>query len=890
MIEHAYLTEDDLYAEVYARTVARSGRERHWRDLLYALEEQGWIAWQAGILGGFEAPSRELERYVLPYLAERGEWDRFLRHALVAAQLRGMAEALEEGPVLASLAAAERLDLARALAARLPDPWRRARARAEIAAVLPPESPPFGALTREIEEDLKSGTALEPGSAALCLAGVARRLAYKLPRILAATIERFAHESPQQAGPVWRALAEGLFAAGELEDPQLWTALWSIDQARGLPVLRPPPERLEAWLRKIALEMADAPGAARWWLAWPAVEGAVRGGTGGSAWTTAAQLLGPMPLSLDWVKRAWSIWPVLSEERWHACAETAPSPEARVALRVARIGQESPPEPVDEARAAIEELTPGEAQLHLALRLLEQCNRQPRRTFEGRLAAVAYHLRRIRYAAPPGDLRRFLDLVAQTHGGKILRQQVEDVLWAPGSSAETLRHLAEHAGSETLLEELFERTEEHAAMAAESSAEGFELRQRVLIILAARLSVQREDLERFEDARERLLPEETDDLAEAAAEALAAAGLRGLAGVAADALPVGPRRLRVLVDVRPPGVDLDELLSPAGLYAAVADPRAVADELSCLSALLEVPEAPGSAEAIAREHLDGVADPGRRIEGLIDLARHAMAYQEARLPKRLRDFPAAVLPLKQALGVVPSDDWLLGVTPELVEVGARLGERQAVAEVEEAWERIGQLEGVPAERRSEAWLRLLGLLPRLLPGPRRSRRFEWLVGWLEARLSDVEGPREHLRAKLEAVRDGQPEPAVGEEDEISLDRLEDEVGGGALDASGPRTMPLRRRLWEVEDPALLPALAQATLRALDTEGKEGGENALRWFLNAYLAPRLGEGGGEVSRGRRERVRGAIEVSRRIVSEGVASPTGRARRPDGRGTGRAGGRR
>jgi len=56
----------------------------------------------------------------------------------------------------------------------------------------------------------------------------------------------------------------------------------------------------------------------------------------------------------------------------------------------------------------------------------------------------------------------------------------------------------------------------------------------------------------------------------------------------------------------------------------------------------------------------------------------------------------------------------------------------------------------------------------------------------------------------------------------------------------PRTAPLRRRLWEMTTVRALWDLASSVPAALATGGKQGGEVALRIFLNAHLAPRFGK--------------------------------------------------
>jgi len=82
------------------------------------------------------------------------------------------------------------------------------------------------------------------------------------------------------------------------------------------------------------------------------------------------------------------------------------------------------------------------------------------------------------------------------------------------------------------------------------------------------------------------------------------------------------------------------------------------------------------------------------------------------------------------------------------------------------------------------------------------------------------------------------------------------IDGDELDPLDPRHAPLRRALWDVDaaDGNLAP-LAEATINDLAAGGRPAGERALRLWLHAYLAPRLGH---EQPDGRRRNAR--IEVT------------------------------
>jgi len=94
----------------------------------------------------------------------------------------------------------------------------------------------------------------------------------------------------------------------------------------------------------------------------------------------------------------------------------------------------------------------------------------------------------------------------------------------------------------------------------------------------------------------------------------------------------------------------------------------------------------------------------------------------------------------------------------------------------------------------------------------------------------------------------------------------------ALDLDDPTTTRLRRRVWQAPRGETLPELARAALAALGAGGKPACEHGLRLFLNVYLAPRMGEEGGEEVRLRVAGVEAAEERARRL---GPPHPLSRA---------------
>lgn len=780
--------EKDLYRAKYlVRKAAVVDDPDLWKKLYDAIDTHGFFAHQAEVLGGFEQTTEDLERTLLPRVAEAGDWERFLHYAQTAAHLRGLAEALGEEPLVNELGRAGRSDLAESLVAQLSDPARRASLRAALAEPLSRSGEVFGHRLESVKKDLEEASG--DGAEAWCgaLEGVAWHLGPDLRACWSGWIESLP-EGPLR-DRVWRSVAESFLDRGDLEAPTLWRALAAIEDPDNL--LDFLPERLArlaprhplSFVERLREELSHLEASVLWRLALPMAS--TEKAAGNEILRRLVSELGPPPWTMELVTAGRALWPRLEMDEIEQICRSIRDPVVAVALRVVALeGTVEPPEvAVRQALAAVEAMPAGCEQLHWALRLLGVRASGSTSELAGPVAILARHLARLRYAAAAEDLVRFLDLVAAVFPSD-LRRQLESVLWAPESTAATLRTLAREATHPLLLEELFERAEECAALVADTPAEGFELRCGVLVSVSRQLCLSKGDLAPFETARERLLPEEEAGLRREVARGLAAVGRRDEAARVAAEISTGRRRLRTLLEVLPREAEPERqaLLTPQALYQAVADSGVVRDELNALAPLLEEPRAPLE---LARIHLDEVQSPGRRIEGLVDLAHHALDWQEEHFSRALQDRLAAVLPLKQALGVVESDLWLARVTPELVDVGARLGPRQAVAEVQEAWERVIGAEAVPWETREEVLVALLGRLERLFPAGGGRKRLRVLVEWLArspAAMADGPG-RQELRRNWHRLV-------------LWLSAVEARVLGGSERAWARRGLAPWRRRWD----------------------------------------------------------------------------------------------
>jgi hypothetical protein len=405
-----------------------------------------------------------------------------------------------------------------------------------------------------------------------------------------------------------------------------------------------------------------------------------------------------------------SLWPRLSDEELQELASELDDATSEAVLRILVLEGRRDQSSFEEALSILPAVLDGAARTSLSLRVLAAAPPAFAPEVRRHLNEVLARFAELQYAIPPSDLLCALDLVAR-HLPHRLRRAVEGALAAPGTGPVTLRILAGESQEDALLGELFERAETYAAMVAANAAEGFGLRGDVLVLLACRRIQRSRDLVVFDDAAKRLLPEEEDRLRAAAARALGS-DVSQLTKSLCQGIRDRRLQLQARLEVLPDGADPGDLVAPVALYRAAARLGPIEDELQALGGLLPEPRQPAR---LAEDHFEGMRSLGRRVEALADLARHALRYQARRFPPERQDRPAAILPLKEALGIVESDDWLVSLTSELVTIGSHLGPREAVAEVQEAFERVAGLE--PWERREEVLIGVVGLLdPLFLDG------------------------------------------------------------------------------------------------------------------------------------------------------------------------------
>ena len=699
-----------------------------WQSLFAAIDRRQLLARQAGCFDGFGVAAADLEQHALAGAVEVGDWERFVRYALVAVNLRGLAEALADEGILRTLTRQGRRLLAENIASQLPDPGLRAAAKAVIAAASA-GSAEAAALRRQVSDDLRmlpepSGEAAAGATLAAFLV-VARHLGSELEGEWPALARRLA-SWPVLASRLWLTVAD-CHARQGLASAALRQALRQVSDPAGLA------DTLRGWMR-VGGSVSDArdllfclPGGGDatlfWDLALVALDRQARTDSPG-AWEDfcQARAAGPaIPWSVAMIEAGRSLFGHLGAVQAKVLAASLPRPEHRAAFHVVRLEARPDPARARAALAAVRRLPALSGRLHWLLRLATALP-TAKAALRRRLGAAAgARLFECRYSAPAGDLGLYLDLVAATRGAE-LRREIENIVRAPGSGGATLLAMAESVDALPALEILFERAEIFAA-AAETSAEAFGLRSRLIILLASRLCVRRWSLDPLAAAVARLLPEEESELFAAVATALAHQQ-PALARQACAMIPDPRRQLaaELALDGAEPTTSGKELDLPR-LYNALASVAGAEDERLALALLAGPPlDLRGRIEDSALR----LRGKERRVQVLLDLARQALRLDERLHRNELRDPLGPLQLIRQSLTGLGADDRLLALTVELVELIAPLPMDRLLPELHEAFEvALLRFPEVPWPQRREA---LEGLLVRLRPvllqgcpwpGPRR---------------------------------------------------------------------------------------------------------------------------------------------------------------------------
>ena len=692
--------------------LARHAHEAGEWDFLFAqIETRDLLVRQAEQEKGFAQPMQDLERHVLPGTIALADWDRFIRYSLVAINLRSLAETLVEEEALRALARRNQIELARSLVAQLPDPARRAAARAVLADEKK-DGDLRSQLLREALDDLRAlPTSGEEGSAAM-LETVARYLGPELENELASLFGRF-DQTLAWKRRLWLALADGCRkrdwrhpgvrrALREVEDPHLLhEALrgWLSEGAIPEPAV----------LREIGQELAEDDGLL--WMTLLTTLGRRDWSTSDEAWEAWEEQArqGPaVPWSPLLMETGGRLFARFTPSQADRLAATLEDPALRAAYRVVRLEEAPDGERTQKALAAVRDLQLWGERLCWTLRLLlawREDHPGEKQERERLATSVAHALHEQRYVAPADDLRRFLDLAAEIFPRELPRL-LRVVMRAPETRPETLTAIMETARSPAVLENLFAEIEAYALVVSPTEAEGFELRARLIVRLACRLCKQKRDPQVLAEAAGRLLPEEQDDLYVAAARELAdlMSGEELIGKIRSPRLKTAAR-LAVL-GVTPGEGDFD----PRSLYESVAVVEGAEEEFLALDLLAEPALDP---ESLVEGPLASINSKVRQGQALIDLARTALELEEDLFEKGRRDPLAPLQLVRHSLSAVGSDERLAALTLDLLDLARYMEGPQAVTEFHEAVDVLAlRLERLPWPARRDA---LEILLARIQP-------------------------------------------------------------------------------------------------------------------------------------------------------------------------------
>ncbi|HXU30583.1 MAG TPA: hypothetical protein VN851_08415, partial [Thermoanaerobaculia bacterium] len=475
--------------------------------------------------------------------------------------------------------------------------------------------------------------------------------------------------------------------------------------------------------------------------------------------------------------------------------------------------------------------------------------------------------------AAAADLTRFLDLSAELLEPRDLGTFLDGVVWAPSADGKRLLEIARTARNDRVLSRLTRHAERYAAAVSKTQPEGFTLRGRLRSAASLRRCLLKRTLAPLADAIELLLPEEEDDLRFELALAFAREGLRDLALKAGKEIVDPRRRLLARLEGEAATTNRPKILS-RDIYAALSRVEPLTDEARGLGLLFEPPIDPVE---VADRRLKKLSGRSSEIRALLRLAEHSLAFQQ-RFPTSRRDLLAPLELLRVRIGF-ENDDELAAATPDVALIAARLNPKRADLELGEAARRLLGLETVRWDDRLAAFSRLVGITRRLASEPDFTKPAGKALAAM-ARLPKKIEPRA-LRNEL-GKRWSEVAPAFTAEilpevvsaSEIEwLEALAKRIGQGEIDPNSTALSPILHRLWTCDESESQPRLANAVLDALRSGGRPHGEAALRLFLHAHLAPRLGSDRPDKEEDLAEAL-AAFEAALSLTSTGLPIPVPR----------------
>lgn len=733
------------------------------------LETKTYFADQARYLGSFHQSSNDLEEAVLPTAIRTGDWNRFLHYALVALNLRSLADRLSEEELLGILVRRGYTELALDAAGRLADQFRRLNARTAIGIHLDRTGRHFAELLEPLREDLENLPPPKDKTSADRSRGILIELARAFGLELEVALERQADTWPEALwtrglnDELWVAAAWGCLgrSAGKPGE-DTWFFLAKVHS----------PEVVSNHLPEMLASVKDIEDAEEILTRVRALE------------TVGEELLWRCRLAL--LSNLSNRQPEVARDLWRRWRQPSPVPwstdlvvlgadflghqpqkelehlvadirdvEARVALWLAGLyGRKARGEAAGiegmaaSARAAIDALPQAE-QPGWMLLWISAVHTFPVPGLGVELVRLETLLRQTAYAASGEMMTTFFDLAAVL-SPRHLRVWLADAILTSTHGSELLLVLAERASEEGVLKTLWQHSESYLLGLTLSTDEATALWTQILTTLASRLTVLCRDLFYLEEACSKVRDE--DALRAAAVAALADAGQTELA--ARVCAGINGSRERRLAELRflSGTAAIEEPLVLDELYEALASVDEAEDEMKILASLSS-PER--SIETLFRRWLASLVHHHRQVPALIRLLEHraggsGVARREQRVGWHI---------LEKAMANSPPDSSLVALVPELPVLSRPLGMDRAATEVYESFRQLLRLTQIPWSDRRWALESLLARIDAIFfARPSRPSGRAWRVAELfralAAELFTVDEPleaREQLLPPLVAV-------------------------------------------------------------------------------------------------------------------------------------------
>lgn len=869
--DRARRDREDFSFRRSAELFAKKKRPDLFLDLV---QTSSFLADQADRLGGFTRTAEDLERFALPTAIALAQWPRFLRFATVASNLRGVAADLADEEMAVALARGGRFDLAVDAAERIADRWSRTLARIALAREAPglKKNKEYDRLINAVIVELDRAAAANDAEALPALVAFAGDHG-QVPGLPWERWIGTLAAAPESALGVRRALAEAWLDLGQPNREELWRALAGMGDLASLLDFAPrrlgdlalpddAPRLLERLDELFAGDSAQGARAAARFLA---AFSARHRREAEALWLARSA---PTEWTAELADDLLPLLPGLPVGRLKEYAENAP-PEARAALLTAALraspGPETPAAAVAAvaATAAVHEIADPAARLHRALRFLEARSRTPDGAAKDQLLAVAGYLDELQFEAATDDLIRFVDLAAELPTPNDLGVFLDGIAWAPSADGARLLQMARNSNQDRVLTLLAQHAERYAAAVSKTQAEGFSLRGQLRGAATLRRCLLERTLAPLSEAIELLLPDEEDEMRFELARAFAREAQRekearrkekgrewepgpdepdppGVEPALKVAAEIRDRRKRLLARLEAEAAMWNAPAPRArDLYAALARIGPLTDEARGLGLLFEPPFDPVE---VADRRLAEITERPAEVRALLRLAEHSLAFQQ-RFPPRLRDLLAPLELLRARIGF-ENDDELAAATPDVALIAARLNPKRADLELGEAARRLLGLETVRWENRLAAFSRLVGIVRRLLAAPEFAKPAGKALAAMSRLPNEIEPQalRDQLVARWPEVAPAftaeiSPEGAPAESEWLKA--LDVQIGEGEIDPNSTALSPILHRLWACDENESRQRLANAVLGALASGGRPRGEAALRLFLHAHLAPRLG---------------------------------------------------